>query len=189
MYKVSLLSCPWIRRLSQGVPADEGFLCDKAAMSGGKKKGTLCIKQYWICAPFRKMCEVIPVRAVTLWISGYTLPFIHILITQWKWADRFATGRYNPGKQPCNLPGFETLMFHPVYQSLCSLRYHRGGKQSRNRPGVAKRVPGGLDSQISIIFGTWRWWGCQPHAPTAFTPRKCSWYSFSLGAESTPGPW
>ena len=32
-------------------------------------------------------------------------------------------------------------------------------------------------------------WGCQPHAPAAFTPRKYSWYSFSLEAESTPGPW
>jgi hypothetical protein len=62
-------------------------------------------------------------------------------------------------------------------------------KGSRNRPGVAQRVPGGLGSQISITFGTWRWWGRQPHAPVAFTPRKCSWYSFSLGAESTPGPW
>ena len=40
-----------------------------------------------------------------------------------------------------------------------------------------------------MTFGTWRWWGCQPHAPAAFTPRSCSWYSFSLGAESTPGPW
>jgi hypothetical protein len=29
---------------------------------------------------------------------------------------------------------------------------------------------------------------CQPHAPAAFTPRKCFWYSFSLGSESTPGP-
>jgi len=30
--------------------------------------------------------------------------------------------------------------------------------------------------------------GCQPYAPAAFTPRKCSWYSFLLEAESTPGP-
>jgi hypothetical protein len=62
-------------------------------------------------------------------------------------------------------------------------------KGSRNRPGVAQRVPGNLGSQISMTFGTWRWWGCQPHAPAAFTSRKCSWYSVSLGAESTPGSW
>ena len=30
--------------------------------------------------------------------------------------------------------------------------------------------------------------GCQPYAPVTFTPRKCSWYSFLLEAESTPGP-
>jgi hypothetical protein len=129
----------------------------------------------------------------------------------------------------------------------------------------------GSGSQISMTFGTWRWWGCQPHAPASFTylltpwsrvllekltgsaasqeiprifgtrrfltvltsarhlslswansihssqlrptswrsililsshlrlglpngpasftPNKCFWYSFSLGAESTPGPW
>jgi len=28
----------------------------------------------------------------------------------------------------------------------------------------------------------------QPYAPAAFTPKKCSWYSFLLEAESTPGP-
>jgi len=28
----------------------------------------------------------------------------------------------------------------------------------------------------------------QPYAPAAFNPRKCSWYSFLLKAESTPGP-
>jgi hypothetical protein len=33
------------------------------------------------------------------------------------------------------------------------------------------------------------WWeGCQPYAPAAFTPRKYTWYSFLLEAESTPGP-
>jgi hypothetical protein len=39
-------------------------------------------------------------------------------------------------------------------------------KVSRIRPGVA-------------WYGTWRWWGCQPHAPAAFAPRN----------EKTPGPW
>jgi len=31
--------------------------------------------------------------------------------------------------------------------------------------------------------------GSQPYAPASFTPRKHSWYSFLLEAESTPGPW
>ena len=31
--------------------------------------------------------------------------------------------------------------------------------------------------------------GCQPYAPAASTPRKCSWYSFLLEAELTPGPY
>jgi hypothetical protein len=30
--------------------------------------------------------------------------------------------------------------------------------------------------------------GGKPYAPAAFTPRKCSCYSFLLEAESTPGP-
>ena len=44
-------------------------------------------------------------------------------------------------------------------------------KDSRNRPGVAQRVPGGLGSQISMTFGTWRWWS-QPHTLAVFTPRN-----------------
>jgi len=35
---------------------------------------------------------------------------------------------------------------------------------------------------------TSEWQGCQPYLPAAFTPRKYSWYSFLLEAESTPGP-
>ena len=31
--------------------------------------------------------------------------------------------------------------------------------ESRNRPSVAQRIAGGLGSQISMTFGTWRWWG------------------------------
>ena len=32
------------------------------------------------------------------------------------------------------------------------------------------------------------WWGYQPYPPAAFTHSNCSWYSFLLEAESTPGP-
>ena len=45
-------------------------------------------------------------------------------------------------------------------------------RESRNRPGVTQRVPGGLGPQISMTFGTWRWWSCQAHTPVAFTPGK-----------------
>jgi hypothetical protein len=30
-------------------------------------------------------------------------------------------------------------------------------------------------------IGTWKWWGCQPYARGAFTPRKYSWYLFLMG--------
>jgi len=36
--------------------------------------------------------------------------------------------------------------------------------------------------------GTGMQYGCQPYSPAAFTPKKYSWYSFLLEAESTPGP-
>jgi hypothetical protein len=61
--------------------------------------------------------------------------------------------------------------------------------KSRNRPGVTQRFAGVLGSQISMTLGTWRWWGRHPHARVAFTPRKYTWYSFSLGDVSTPGQW
>ena len=79
----------------------------------------------------------------------------------------------------------KTLAFLPTIEIKIKVKV----MESRNRPGVAQKVPGGLGSQISTTFGTRRWWGCQPHAPAAFTPRECSWYSFSLGTELTPGPW
>jgi len=68
-----------------------------------------------------------------------------------------------------------------LYSTWCIYKYTELYKKpSRKRSVVAQRVPGGLGSQISMTFGTWRWWGRRPHAPAAFTPRKYSWYTFSL---------
>ena len=59
--------------------------------------------------------------------------------------------------------------------------------QSHYRPEVPRgfqevNVPRFVDN------GTGWWLGCQSYALAAFTPRKYSWYSFLLEAESTPRP-
>ena len=84
------------------------------------------------------------------------------------------------------------LTLIPLYSSieikLVEMNYIKV-KQSRNRPGVAQRVPGGFRLQdfhetlhIKVVRLSASRTGRLQH-------RKCSWYSFSLGAESTPGPW
>ena len=51
---------------------------------------------------------------------------------------------------------------------------------------VAQGVPGRLRPRIFLTFGTTRVVGCQPYAPTAFTPEEISGTNF-LETESTPG--
>jgi len=46
------------------------------------------------------------------------------------------------------------LTFYEVNVGQAKFVYNRKLKQSRNRPGVAQRVPGGLGSQIFMTFGT-----------------------------------
>ena len=107
MYRVSLLSCHWILRLSRVVSANSGFLCDKETVSRTRKKGHSVSNTYKICSPSRKMCKFIPVRAMTLGISGYMLPCIHILGTKWKWVVRLATQPLYPRTTPqytCRYP-------------------------------------------------------------------------------------
>jgi hypothetical protein len=52
---------------------------------------------------------------------------------------------------------------------------------------VAQMVPGGLDYQIFMTFGTWMWWGRQAPTPVAFTPRNVRGTYFNQGLSRLQG--
>jgi hypothetical protein len=61
-------------------------------------------------------------------------------------------------------------------------------KQSLYRPEQAMRIPGGGESQISRQSAHESGKVISPTHRPPLSPRKYSWYSFLLEAESTPGP-
>jgi hypothetical protein len=80
------------------------------------------------------------------------------------------------------------LAWHVALFSTSVLNELVNVKQFHYRPEQAHRVPGGRDPQISrqsALEGGKV--GSHKHRPR-LPPRKYSWYSFLLEAESTPGP-
>jgi hypothetical protein len=61
-------------------------------------------------------------------------------------------------------------------------------KESRNRTGVAQSVPVVLGSQFHDIRHV-KVVRLSASSTGRLYPQECSWYSFSLGAESTAGLW
>jgi hypothetical protein len=68
--------------------------------------------------------------------------------------------------------------------------YSGGGKKCKEIPLQAWTGPE-VSRRLKLLdfktIDTGRWSGYQPYSPAAFTPKKYSWYSFLLEAESTPG--
>jgi len=78
------------------------------------------------------------------------------------------------------------VFFLSVYGSLISVqtKVKANPLQAWTGPEVSRR----FRFPDFKTIDTWRWKGCQLCTLAAFTPRKYSWYSFLLEAESTPGP-
>ena len=73
------------------------------------------------------------------------------------------------------------LMFR--FSAHHNTRSHIKGQSSRYRLGFALGVPGGLDIRHMKAVRS------SASRTGRLYPQECSWYSFSLGAESTPRPW
>jgi len=88
------------------------------------------------------------------------------------------------------LPEYKVFTFYLLFYYYYSFTTFTQGKEKAT-PLQAWTDPEGsrrLRLPDFKTIGTRRWYGCQPYAPAAFTPRKYSWYSLLLEAESTPGP-
>ena len=65
--------------------------------------------------------------------------------------------------------------FNRTWNKLLQISMYKSKAEGKGVPWQAQCGPEGsrrFRLPDFMTFGTWRWWGCQPHAPAAFTPRN-----------------
>jgi hypothetical protein len=121
----------------------------------------------------------ITMSALSVWKYSY----FHGLCNVYMWTGLFATG-YLEKKVNAYVSQGNTQVCVFNYICVCYIHIKSIPLQALRGPEGSRR----LRLPEFKIIDTWRWQGCQPCAPAAFTPKKYFWYSFLLEAESTPGP-
>ena len=161
-------SCFWRFMDYQNIPAGCVCLYTFMGVHGiSERIGWLC---QWMFANY----QIISVGCVCVPVKIHGLPenknnALYCMYNIAFYNPVFILGRTLQVSLVCQQTCDQTTCITPQKTAVCMIT---AVKESRNRPGVAQRVPGGLGSQIFKTFGTWRRWGCQPHAPAAFTPRN-----------------
>ena len=107
-------------------------------------------------------------------VWNYTKLFCIIIFKTW--SHKIRNGEYSYSDIPSNINPLKLSGFFPYHQV------------SHYRPGRALGVPEGWGSQISRQSAHEGGKVVSPTHRPSLPPRKYSWYSFLLEAESTPGP-